>query len=322
MENQKIGPNQETVLDVVKKYKSIVDSNKTGIKNPVEIPTSLPTPAIANAIPENIPKMPAFTGFNPDQFQSTMSKETDPDLMMSYEVVKFPSQGLHYRHGISEINVEYMTSIDEDLITTPSLIENGTVLDILLKRKIKTPGINVDELLPGDRDAIILFLRMSSYGPDYNVTVSDPRTGVSFKTTVDLMQLKYKINEIKPNNNGNYIVDIPMRKKTITFKLISAGDENRLEQKAKAIQEAYGTEFSEFNTMKLKSHIVAINDKTDRGYIEKFVNVMPALDAYTIRKKILEVSPAVDMKYQFTTKDGFKFYANLIVGMDFFFPNT
>ena len=113
-----------------------------------------------------------------------------------------------------------------------------------------------------------------------------------------------------------------MRKKVVTVKLLTSGDENLIFKKAESIKEAYGNEYSEYNTMKLKAHIVAINDKTDRSYIDKFVDAMPALDAYTIRRKIMDVSPDVDMKYEFTAKDGYKFIANLTIGIDFFFPNT
>lgn len=344
MTNETGLPKKESVAESLKKYKAAHDANKDklaaipgDIDQPLtpqqineiqnrqtgQIPSmSQPSPEYyPGAIADNIPAMP-MQKFNQSAFEANMSRETDPDLMMSYEVVKLPSGGLHYRHGISEVNVEYMTSVDEDLLTTPSLIENGTVLDILLKRKIKTPGITVDELLPGDRNAIILFLRTSSYGPSYNVQVPDPRNNVPFKTTVDLTQLKYKEIQEKPDRNGHFNVYIKMRKKTVTFRLLSGGDENRLEKKAEAIKEAYGTEFSEYNTMKLKAHIVSIDDKTDRMYIDKFINVMPSGDAFTIRKKIAEVSPDVDMKYEFTTSDGYKFFANLTVGIDFFFPNT
>ncbi|MEI6900567.1 MAG: hypothetical protein WCL00_11870, partial [Bacteroidota bacterium] len=90
-------------------------------------------------------------------FEKTMSKETDPDLMTTYEIVSLPSKGMFYSHGISEVNVEYLTSKDEDILTTPSLIDSGQVLNILLRRKIKTAGITPEELLSGDRNAIILF---------------------------------------------------------------------------------------------------------------------------------------------------------------------
>ncbi len=255
-------------------------------------------------------------------YQNQTNTETDPDLIMSYEVIKLPSKGMFYPNKISEVNVEYMTSRDEDLLTTPSLIENGTVLDVLLRRKIKSSGINVDKLLAGDRNAIILFLRTSSYGSDYSVLVNDPRTGVPFKTTINLLNLKYKeITEV-PDNLGYFDVILPMRNKPAKIRLLTAGEDTMIFKQAEALKEAYGDDFSSYNTMKLKSSIISINNNTDRIYIDKFVDAMPALDAYTIRKKILDVSPDVDMKYEFTAKDGYKFTSFLEVGTDFFFPNN
>jgi hypothetical protein len=267
-------------------------------------------------------EIPKPTSFNQQDFERTISKETDPDLMTSYEIVSLPSKGLFYPSKISEVNVEYMTSKDEDLLTTPSLIQNGTVLDILLRRKIKTSGIRPEDLLTGDRNAIILFLRTSSYGSTYTVKVADPRTNVDFETTVDLLKLKYKEGDEYPDEFGHFVVELPMRKKMIKFRLLTSGEENTIFKKSESIKEAYGTEFNEYNTMKLKSHVVSIGDKTDRSYIDKFIDAMPALDAFTIRKKILNVSPDVDMEYEFTAKDDFKFKATLSIGVDFFFPNT
>jgi len=300
-------PQKESITEQLKKYKENTGNLNENNSN------------VNKVVGNSIPKAPVY---NPQDFEKNMSKETDPDLMTSYESIKLPSKGLYYSHGISEISVEYMTSKDEDLLTTPSLIENGTVLDILLKRKIKTPGIIVEELLAGDRNAIILFLRISSYGSNYSVQVIDPRTNIPFKTTVDLHKLKYKELTEKPDENGHYIVELPMRKKIVTFRLLSSGEDTHIFKKAEAIKEAYSYEYSEYNTLKLKSHIVAINEKTDRSYIDKFVDAMPALDAFTIRKKIMEVSPDVHMDYEFTAKDGYKFTATLSVGIDFFFPNT
>ena len=295
-------PQKENVQDMLKKYKQQIES-----------------PDSKKAIGNEIPKARAF---NPDEFERTMSKETDPDLMTSYEVVKLPSKGLFYQNGLSEVAVEYMTSRDEDLLTTPSLIENGTVIEVLLKRKIKTPNVNIDDLLTGDRSAIILFLRTSSYGADYSVNVPDPRTGIPFKSSVNLLNLRYKEVKEMPDEFGHFTVEIPMRKKTVTFKLLNSGEENMIYRKAQALQEAYGEDFNHYATMKLKAHVVAINEKTDRSYIDKFIDAMPALDAFTIRKKIIDVSPDVDMSYEFMAKDGYKFLANLTIGIDFFFPST
>ena len=297
-------PEREPIGDVLKKYKETHANDG-----------QIPTQVIPNSVP-------TISTFNPEDFQEVMSKETDPDLMTSYEIIKLPSEGKFYKNGIKEVSVEYMTSKDEDLLTTPSLIENGTVLDILLKRKIKTPNVNPNDLLTGDRSAIILFLRSSSYGAEYAVQVADPRTNALFKTNVNLNKLKYKKVNQKPDENGYFIVELPMRKKTVKFKLLTSGEENILFKKAEAYKDASGEEFSEYSTIKLKAHVVSIDEKTDRTYISKFVDAMPALDALTIRRKIIDVSPDVDMNYKFKTKDGYKFNAELSIGIDFFFPNT
>ena len=331
--NQDKTPKREPIGDVLKKYKEMRE--KGTLPDPESVqhvpldgkttPTPPPTEIVEappQVMPDAIPSPQSSTPFNPQDYENAMSSETDPDLMTSYEIVKLPSKGLFYKNKISEVNVEYMTSKDEDLLTTPSLIENGTVLDILLKRKIKTKGINVDDLLAGDRNAIILFLRSSSYGSTYTVQVPDPRTNVMFKTEVDLMKLRYKKVTEEPDVEGHFSLKLPMRKKTIKFKLLTAGEEAMLFNQAEAHKEAFGAEFSEFSTLKLKSHIVSIDEKTDRSYIGKFVDAMPALDALTIRRKIIDVSPDVDMEYEFTAKDGYKFKAQLSVGIDFFFPST
>lgn len=303
MENEtKKTPQKQTVAESLKKYNE--QHNVSSEENKV--------------INASIPKPPVF---NPQEFEKTMSKETDPDLMTSYEIIKLPSKGMFYSNQLSEVNVEYMTSRDEDLLTTPSLIDGGNMMNMLLKRKIKTKGVNVEDLLTGDRSAIILFLRTSSYGADYTVQVSDPRTGVPFKTTIDLLKLKYKEVTELPDQFGHFTVELPMRKKTVTFRLLTSGEEDIIFKRAEAYKEASGNEFSEYSTMKLKAHVIAINEKTDRSYIDKFIDAMPALDAVTIRRKILKISPDVDMGYEFITKDNYKFITYLTIGIDFFFPN-
>lgn len=290
-------PKRESVSDALNKYKNSREDSENIVKN-VSIPKS-----------------------SDNQYNDIMNKETDPDLITSYELLTLPSKGMFYNHGIGEVSVEYLTSKDEDLLTTISLIENGTVLDKLLRRKIKTNGIQPEQLLSGDRNAIILFLRTSSYGSDYTVQVTDPRNGNSFNQTIDLTKLEYKkINEL-PDDNGLFSVNIPMRKKIVKFRLLSNGEDDNIYKQAEAIKNEFSREYSEYSTMKLKSQIVSIDGKNDRNYISKFVDAMPALDAFTIRKKVNEVSPDVDMSYEFTAKDDYTFKANLVIGPDFFFPS-
>jgi hypothetical protein len=257
----------------------------------------------------------------PQSYSDTLSKNVDPDLVIGYDVVKLPSEGRFYKNGLKEVEVEYLTSKDEDILSTPALIENGTVLDVILKRKIKTPDVNVDELLTGDKNAIVLFLRSSSYGADYDVEVLDPRNGKPFTCTVDLTKLKYKNIEKEPDYDNEFNVFIPMRKKNVKFKLLTAAEEKRILNNAEAMKEAYNQEYLEYSTLKLTTQITEIEGNRDKSYIKKFVEAMPARDSLTIRKEMLAVTPDLDMNYEFVTKDGFKFTAMLSLGVDFFFPN-
>jgi len=332
MENNE-NPKREPIGDVLKKYKKMRDegtlpSPESVESLPLDDTTATPDMSKPQSTPNNPPvsepqtaSMPTANDYNTKEFQDVMSRETDPDLMTSYEIVKLPSKGLYNKNGVGEVKVEYMTSKDEDLLTTPSLIENGTVLDVLLKRKIKTKGVNIDDLLAGDRNAIILFLRSSSYGSEYSVQVTDPRKNKPFKSKVDLNKLRYKKIEELPDENGHFTLKLPMRKKNVKIRLLTSGEENILYQQAEALKKEFNQEFSEYSTLKLKSHIVSIDNNSDRTYINKFVDAMPAMDALTIRRKILDVSPDVDMNYEFTAEDGYKFNALLSVGVDFFFPD-
>lgn len=248
-------------------------------------------------------------------------EETNSDLKIITETVPLPSKGIFYEHGISEVEVEYLTSEDEDILTTPSLLENSKALDIILKRKIKTKGIKVEELLLGDKHAIILFLRMSSYGDDYKVQVYDPRTDEPFEYTVDLRKIKYKDITEYPDTNGEFSLDLPIRKKNIKFRLLTAQQEKHIEQTADNMAKQYKTEYRLYSTLKLKASITEINGNREKDYINKFVDNMPAGDANAIRRKINNVKPDIDTIMEFTTHDGFTFKAPLSFGMDFFFPS-
>jgi hypothetical protein len=244
----------------------------------------------------------------------------DADLQVGFDTVKLPSKGIFYRSKSEEVVIEYLTSKDEDILTTPSLIENNTLFDVLLKAKIKTKGIEVDELLSGDKNALLMFLRASSYGKNYDVEVIDPFNGKLFKTAVDLTKFTYKeVNEL-PDENLLFSVDLPNRKKHVKFRLLSDSEMKKIVKQAQNKQEAVGTPFLEILSMRLKASIVDIDSKTDRNYISKFVDAMPAGDSLALRRRIDEVTPTVDMAYEFTSPAGYTFKTDVSIGYDFFFP--
>ena len=62
---------------------------------------------------------------------------TEPTFEIPYDVIELPSQGKLYLGNKSTVKVEYLTATDENILTSPNLLQSGKVLDILLKSKVK-----------------------------------------------------------------------------------------------------------------------------------------------------------------------------------------
>ena len=103
-----------------------------------------------------------------------------------YDIIELPSQGIFYSNNKKTVKVSYLTAADENILTSPGLINSGEVMDILLKTKILDKDINPIELAECDKEAIFIFLRNTAFGTEYVFNLVDPTTGKDFKHTVDL----------------------------------------------------------------------------------------------------------------------------------------
>ena len=162
------------------------------------------------------------------------------DGNLQYDVIQLPSNGQCYRNKIDRVPVAYLTAYDENIITSPNLYKDGLVIDFLLKNKIVNSEINVDDLVSGDADAIILFLRATSYGPDFPIVVRDPETGEQIETTIDLTTLKPKEFKLIGDENGHFEFVTPLKKDRIKFRYLTRKEyfeKLMIEPKVKARQD-------------------------------------------------------------------------------------
>ena len=206
--------------------------------------------------------------------EKTNFNDVDPSLQ--YDVIQLPSNGQCYKSKIDRVPVAYLTAYDENIITSPNLYKDGLVIDFLLKNKIVNKDINVDDLVSGDADAIILFLRATSYGPDFPIVVQDPETGEQIETSVDLTTLKPKEFKLKGDENGHFEFVTPLRKDTIKFRYLTRGQERKLKQVTEL--EGYGTK-SHMLDRERESLLGALsNDKvlneSERKSIRAAINTM------------------------------------------------
>lgn len=146
------------------------------------------------------------------------------DFSESFDVIPLPSKGECYENNMSTIAVSYLTANDENMIVSPNLYRDGLILDYLLRAKIKDNNINPDDLLEGDREAIILWLRATGYGTTYPITVTDNKTGIDFDTTIDLTQIKHKPFTLKGDGDGCFDFTLPISNDVVKFRFLTHGD--------------------------------------------------------------------------------------------------
>lgn len=166
--------------------------------------------------------------------QSIKNKSTEYDSTALFDVIPLPSNGEGYKEKIGKASVAFLTAYDENIIVSPNLYRSKKILDVLLDRKLLSKEVDPMDLLEGDRDAIILFLRESGYGNEYPITATDNVTGKEFETTIDLSKLRYKDFNLKGDSNGWFTFILPLSKKEIKFRFPTHKDIVLLEKMEEA----------------------------------------------------------------------------------------
>lgn len=182
-----------------------------------------------------------------DEYDMTPSETTiadnsnfnDIDPTLKYDIIQLPSNGQCYRNKVDRVPVAFLTAYDENIITSPNLYKDGLVIDYLLKSKVVNSEINVEDLVSGDADAIILYLRATSYGPEFPIVVNDPDTGEQIDTTIDLTKLKPRDFKLIGDENGHFEYTTPILKDKIKFRYLTRKQERQLRQVTEL--EGYGT---------------------------------------------------------------------------------
>ena len=223
------------------------------------------------------------------------------------EVIDPPSKGLVYPESSplssGTIELKYMSAKEEDILTNSNFIEKGIVIDKLLQSMIVTK-CDYNELILGDKNAILVAARILGYGAEYNVEVKD-KYGKQIPVKIDLSNLKNKeINEslfIKGKNEFNFL--LPQSKVTVTFKLLSSADESKIEQEIKGLKKIHPNDSFDVTT-RLKHTIIAINGDSSVEKIRYFVDNMMLQDSRALRKYINEITPDLDMTFSYEDSKG------------------
>lgn len=243
------------------------------------------------------------------------------------EVLSLPSKGLLYpedsplRSGT--IDVKYMTAKEEDILTSQNLINQGIVLDKLLESVIANKDIKLNDMLIGDKNALLIGTRILGYGKDYRIELTDPDTGERVEHTIDLTQLKDKqIDESKLTGENKFEFELPNSKRVIEFKLLTHKDENEIKEIQKGLEKVEKiTGVNTSLTTRLKQQIISVDGETDRKFINNFVdNEMLAMDSREFRKYSSSIIPDIEMKFDYTSQTGNTYSMDIPLRVEFFWP--
>tara|TARA_R110000737_G_C14515297_1_gene474390 strand:- start:256 stop:1014 length:759 start_codon:yes stop_codon:yes gene_type:complete len=248
--------------------------------------------------------------------------ENKNEFVVPFDVIELPSKGLLYQNCSGSIKIEYMTAEDENILTSPNLVQSGKVLDVLMERKIKEEGLNAKDLLLGDRNAIMVFLRSTAYGEMYPVKLTDPENGEEFETEIDLSTLKVKELGASPDENGTFSFDLPKTGKTVKFRLLTARDEEELVKSEERRKKLLKNQVSQLLTSRLALQIMDVDGNKDKSYIQQFVQYLPAFDSLELRKYMEEIEPGIDLRVDVESPSGASFRALVPITVRFFWPNV
>lgn len=176
----------------------------------------------------------SFESMNKKLEQDYIPKKGEYNPEAAFDVIPLPSKGEGYKDKIAKASVAYLTAYDENMIVSPNLYRDNLILDYILQEKLLSKEIDPMDLLEGDRDAIILFLRASGYGNEYPITATDNETGKEFDTVFDLSKLKYKEFNLKGDSNGWFEFELPVSKRIVKFRFPTHRDTLILEKMQKA----------------------------------------------------------------------------------------
>ena len=241
------------------------------------------------------------------------------------EIISLPSKGLVYPESNplskGEITIKLMTAKEEDIITNTNLIRKGLHIDKLLESIIVEPGVNINDIVLGDKNAILVSTRIFAFGPEYNVTINDPADNEPTEVTIDLSKIKIKdVDEAKLNRDNEYEFVLPKSGTPIKFKLLTHGDEIAIAKDIEASEKTLKQ--SNEITTRYRRTIVEVNGVRDFGYISNFVsNQLLAADSKALRKYISEINPDLDLTFDYESPmTGETEALRIPFGVDFFYP--
>jgi hypothetical protein len=234
------------------------------------------------------------------------------NFSLPHDVVPLPSQGVFYKTKKKSIKVGYLTANDENIL----MGGGNDMTQTLLRSKIYEPDVRIEDLLEGDIESILIFLRNTAFGPEMELNLVDPITKKPFKGTVRLDELNINKGQL-PSEDGTFTTMLPKSQTSVKLKPMTYGEIMEVQKMVESYPQG---RTAPKITWRLNKQIIEINGVQDRSEISKFIDQMPIADSKYIRKFMDENEPRLDLTRTVMAPSGEKLTVNVGFGVDFFRP--
>ena len=240
------------------------------------------------------------------------------------EVIDLPSKGKVYSKDSplsdGKLELKYMTTREEDILMSENLINKGVVIDKLLDSLIVSNGVNSDDLILGDKNAVLVAARILAYGPEYNVELANPNNPEEkVQHTFDLSQCPFKELPKDVDYTGNsFDYTTPVGKKNIKFKLLNGHDEKLIE---KDVEQSAKYGYNSDISTRLRYTVTEVDGDTKPETITTYTQNLLARDSAALRNHIREISPDIDLTSEVEI-GGETVSVSIPLTVEFFWPQS
>tara|TARA_R110002033_G_scaffold117999_1_gene161853 strand:+ start:125 stop:961 length:837 start_codon:yes stop_codon:yes gene_type:complete len=263
-----------------------------------------------------------------DPVPAVTESQNTLDFSTPTEIVDLPSKGRFYSeahplHNQETIEIKYMTAKDEDILTSPTLLKKGLAIDRFVQNVVLDKRFNVQSLLSGDKNAILVASRINGFGADYTTKVTCPACTNVSENTFDLAEVQEYLgddfgdHDITITDHGTFIVKLPRTGFQVEVRLLTSKHESELAAKMQQNKKRAAHETN--LTDQLRKIIVSVNGVDELKTINEFITNLPAFDSRYLRAAYLKVVPGLDMTQHFACEScGFEKEIDIPLTVDFF----
>jgi len=249
------------------------------------------------------------------------------------EFVELPSGGRFYDeehalHNQETVEIKFMTAKEEDILTSPALLKKGLAIDRLLQSVVVDKTLDLDSLLIGDKNALLIATRVTGYGDEYVTNVTCPTCTSTTRHQFDLSTVVQQPGGMQTadpeivteSDHGTYfITGLKRTQAKVEVKLLSGHDQKATAARIKT-KKKHKLSTSEFMEQ-LGSFIVSVNDNSASTYITSFLENLPAMDSRHLRNVYVTLVPNVDLTQDFDCEScGTTTSMEVPLNAEFFWP--